>query len=147
MSPSISASGRMSHCIEWQHDGRRILLPVVVLRPTPSADLTGHEGIALVDTGSTTSGITPRVANGLDLRKRGKRPIGSAQGEGQAERYLFRIGVRPMSPGPAFPFVFDDVIGFELSDAFQFDALIGMDVLNRCDFAISRRGGCALTFG
>jgi hypothetical protein len=53
----------MSHCIEWRHDGRRILLPVIILAPTPSTDLAGFEGTALVDTGSTTSGLTPHVAD------------------------------------------------------------------------------------
>src|SRR5882757_3735627 len=124
----------MSHRIEWRHDGRRILLPVTILAPTPSTDLTGFEGRALVDTGSTTSGLTPHVARSLDLAKRGKRPLGSAQGEGQAERYLFRVGVRPAARSPVFPYVFEDIVGFELSETFQFDALLGMDVLKQCDF-------------
>jgi hypothetical protein len=122
-------------------------LPVVILPPTPSTDLTGYDGMALVDTGSTTTGITPRVARHLSLPKRGKRPLGSAQGEGQAERYLFRVGVQPPSDGPSFPYVFDDVIGFELAETFQFDALLGMDLLRQCDFAIFRPGGCRLVFG
>jgi hypothetical protein len=137
----------MSHRIEWRHDGRRILLPVLVLPPTPSTDLTGFEGTALVDTGSTTSGLTPRVAGALALTKRGKRPLGSAQGEGQAERYLFRIGVRPAMQAPAFPYVFEDIVGFELAETFQFDALLGMDVLKQCDISIYRTGMCALIFG
>src|SRR3954470_6120411 len=70
----------MSHCIEWRHHGRRILLPVIILPPTPSTDLTGYQGPALLDTGSTTSGIVPRVARYLALPRRGKRPLGSAQG-------------------------------------------------------------------
>ena len=137
----------MSHRIEWRHDGRRILLPVIILPPTPSTDLTGFEGTALVDTGSTTSGLTPRVARALALTRRGKRPLGSAQGEGQAERYLFRVGVRPATQSPTFPYVFEDIVGFELSETFQFDALLGLDVLKQCDFAIFRTGICSLGFG
>jgi hypothetical protein len=137
----------MSHRIEWRCDGRRILLPVIILAPTPSTDLGGFEGTALLDTGSTTSGLTPHVARNLALTKRGKRPLGSAQGEGQAERYLFRIGVRPAGQSPIFPYVFEDVIGFELSETFQFDALLGMDVLRHCDLAIYRTGMCSLQFG
>ena len=137
----------MSHRIEWRSDGRRILLPILILRPTPSIDLTGFDGIALLDTGSTTSGVTARVAHSLQLAKRGKRPLGSAQGEGQAERYLFRIGIRPAAQPPVFPYVFEDIIGFELSDSFQFEALLGMDVLRQCDFAMSRAGQCSLQFG
>ena len=44
----------MSHCIEWRHDGRRIVLPVVILAPEPSTDLAGVDGTALLDTGPTT---------------------------------------------------------------------------------------------
>ena len=105
-------------------------------------------GNALVDTGSTTSGITPRVANSLGLSGIGKRPIGSAQGEGQAERFLFRIGLMPdhrAEDPPSFPFIFDELI--ELTNAFQFQALIGMDILAQCDFASDRDGRCSLRFG
>ena len=90
------------------------------------------------------------MAEKLGLIGRGKRPIGSAQGEGQAERYLFRIGLKPERPGdsaPAFPFVFDEVIGFELANSFQFEALLGMDILARCDFTMRRDGVCILRFG
>jgi predicted aspartyl protease len=137
----------MSQCIEWRHDGRRIVLPVIILPPEPTTDLSGIEAAALLDTGSTTSAITPRVARRLKLTPRGKRPLGSAQGEGQAERYLFRVGLREPSRQPAFPFVFADVSGFELTDAFSLDALLGMDVLGQCDFAMYRNGRCRLEFG
>ena len=103
--------------------------------------------MALVDTGSTTTGITPRVARRLDLAPRGKRPIGSIQGEGQAERYIFRLGLPLPESEPSFPYVFDDVEGFELRDGFEPDALLGMDILRRCDFTMSRSGRCRLTFG
>jgi hypothetical protein len=46
-----------------------------------------------------------------------------------------------------FPFVFDEVIGIELTNALEFDALIGMDLLGRCDFAMTRDGSCSLRFG
>ena len=139
----------MSLSIEWRHDGRRIIAPVTLLRPTPATDFTGYDGLALLDTGSTTSGITPRVVRALDLRRRGKRPLGSAQGEGQAERYLFRVGLKPDSDEmtPRFPYVFDDIVGFELVDSFQFDALLGMDILRQCDFSMDRDAMCHLTFG
>ena len=139
----------MSLSIEWRHDGRRIVLPVTLLRPTPATDFTGYDGLALLDTGSTTSGITPRVVRTLDLRRRGKRPLGSAQGEGQAERYLFRVGLKPDADEmmPRFPYVFDDIVGFELVESFQFDALLGMDILRQCDFSMDRDASCRLAFG
>jgi hypothetical protein len=48
---------------------------------------------------------------------------------------------------PAFPYVFDEVIGFELTNSFQFDALLGMDILSQCDLRLDRDGGCRLSFG
>lgn len=137
----------MPHRIEFSYDARRIVLPISLLAPTPSLDLAGFSASALIDTGSTTTGITPRVANALGLVERGKRPLGSAQGEGQAERYLFRVAVQPPSEGPAFPYVFEDIIGFELKDSFQLDALIGMDILSQCAFSIDRDRRCVLEFG
>jgi len=112
-------------------------------------DLTGIDGTALIDTGSTTSGVTGRVIDKLHLHRRGKRPLGSAQGEGQAERCSFRIGLISTQGAltPAFPFVFDEVIGFELSNSFTFEALIGMDVLSQCDLSMDRFGRCSLRFG
>ncbi|HEY0311819.1 MAG TPA: hypothetical protein VGC56_04930 [Allosphingosinicella sp.] len=52
-----------------------------------------------------------------------------------------------MSGAPAFPFVFDEVIGIELTNAFEFDALIGMDILRQCDLELWRSGRCRLAFG
>jgi len=57
------------------------------------------------------------------------------------------VGLRLLEIEPSFPFVFDDVEGFELREGFQPDALLGMDILRQCDFSISRSGKCRLTFG
>ena len=103
-----------------------------------------------MDTGATTSGITPRVAQHLDLPARGERPLGSVRGEEQAERYLFRVGLvsaREPDDPPSYPFLFEDVVGFELRHHFQFDALLGMDGLSQCDFATHRGGRCRLVAG
>ena len=78
----------------------------------------------------------------------GKRPLKSAQGEGQVERYAFRVGLESdQASEGAFPFVFEEVIGIELTNAFEFNALIGMDILSQCDFPSRRDGLCSLTFG
>ena len=136
--------------LNWRHDGRRIVVPVSVLPPAPANDLRGISGSALLDTGSTTSGITGAVAQALGLIGRGKRPLSSAQGEGQAERHLFRIALWPKrqeDEPPTFPFIFEEVIGFELTNSFQFEALIGMDILRYCDFQMQRDGRCTLRCG
>lgn len=131
---------------EWQREPRRILLPCLVLAPFPVTDLTGIEAIALIDTGSSVSGISSKLARTLSLVGLGKRPLKSAQGEGQVERYAFRVGLRPDGPG-SFPFLFEEVIGIELTDAFEFSALIGMDILAQCDLTIRRDGRCEICFG
>lgn len=148
MSRSISAFGPMSHRIDWEREQRRILLPIRVLRPYPITDLSGTNATALVDTGSSVSGVARSTAEGLGLVGLGKRPLKSAQGEGQVERYAFRIGLEPADfPEGSFPYVFDEVIGIELTDAFEFNALIGMDILAQCDFTSGRDGRCSLLFG
>jgi hypothetical protein len=136
----------MSHRVEWQREHRRILLPVVVLAPYPVTDLTGIEATALIDTGSSVSGLAMDLARSLGLVGLGKRPLKSAQGEGQIERYAFRVGLMSATSN-AFPFVFEEVIGIELTNAFEFNALIGMDILAQCDFRSARDGRCSLTFG
>ena len=91
-----------------------------------------------------------RLAEQLELTRLGKRPLTSAQGEGQIERYAFRVGLwnaRKSSAPPEFPYVFQEVIGIELTNTFEFNALIGMDILSQCDFAMNRAGGCSLCFG
>jgi hypothetical protein len=136
--------------IEWRREPRRILVPVLILAHFPTTNLAGVAARALLDTGSSVSGVTPRVADALGLVRLGKRPLTSAQGEGRVERYAFRVGLRvdaASEGGPAFPFVFDEVIGIELPNAFEFEALLGMDLLGLCDFAMSRRGQCRLSFG
>jgi predicted aspartyl protease len=139
----------MSHRIDWQCERRRTLLTTLILRPYPVTDLSGVEAIALVDTGSSVSGIAVSLAQSLGLVGRGKRPLRSAQGEAHVERYAFRIGLKPIVAAGeiAFPFVFEEVIGIELTNAFEFNALIGMDILSRCDFTSMRSGECCLTFG
>jgi hypothetical protein len=132
--------------IEWRREPRRILLPCLILAPFPVTDLTGVEARALVDTGSSVSGVTSQLAQGIGLVGLGKRPLKSAQGEGQVERFAFRLGLRPDGEH-GFPFVFDEVIGIELTNAFEFNALIGMDILSQCDLTIERTGQCRLVFG
>ena len=137
----------MSHRIEWKRERRRILLPIVILRPYPVTDLSGADAIALIDTGSSVSGVAKALAQSLSLVGLEKRPLKSAQGEGQVERYAFRVGMRPDDAELAFPFVFEEVIGIELTDAFEFNALIGMDILAQCDFTSDRQAVCSLRFG
>jgi hypothetical protein len=136
--------------IEWRREPRRILLPVLILAPYPVTDLAGIESRALIDTGSSISGVALRIAEALNLKRLGKRPLNSAQGLGQVERYALRVGLRPDAGSmgaPSFPFIFEEVIGIELTNAFEFDSLLGMDILGQCGFEMLRDGRCRLSFG
>ena len=111
--------------IEWRHDGQRILLPILIMRPSPTTDLTSCEATALVDTGATTSGISTKLAQHLGLPTVGRRPLMSTQGLGFAQRFLFRIAIsNNASESGRLPFVFDEVMGFELVDGTSFDAIV-----------------------
>jgi hypothetical protein len=134
--------------ISWRHDGRRILLPVIVLKADDPFDMTHVAAQALVDTGATASGIDEKLAAQLGLRTSGKRPLHSAQGQGHAERYVFRIGIFPDDHDPAtnLPYVFQDIYGFGLKGSEYFDVLIGMDILRQCDFSMTRDGLCRIIF-
>jgi hypothetical protein len=131
--------------IEWQHDGRRILVPIEILRPQPTTDLTSVSALALLDTGANVSGIAQHVARTLGLSGMGKRPLISAQGLGHAERYLFRVGLRA-DGATGFPFVFDETLGLELTDRTGLDAVLGMDVLRQCRFEMRPDSTCMLEF-
>jgi len=136
--------------IEFAFDRRRILIPVTLLPPDTGFNASGIEGLALVDTGATTSGIKIAIAEQLGLRNIGKRPLFSAHGEGHADRYIFQIAITPdpeEEQRPTFPYFFPETDGFALVNASSFDALIGMDILSRCDLTLNRNGRGRLTFG
>lgn len=131
--------------IDWRREPRRILLPCLILPPFPVTDLSGLQATALVDTESSVSGVGQALAEAMNLSGLGKRPLKSAQGEGQVQRYAFRVGL--LTEDSRFPFVFEEVIGIELTNAFEFNSLLGMDILSQCDLSVFRDGRCALEFG
>lgn len=134
--------------LEGRHGGARLILPVKVYRPYPETDLAHIEGRALIDTGSTVSGVANTIAEQLALETVGKRPLVSALQIAQADRYMFRLGFDlPDSGGPAFPYIFPAVMGFGLVPTEHFDVLIGMDILRVCDLTILRTGNFHLAFG
>lgn len=129
---------------EWRRTGRRILLDILILKPAPATDLTAFTVTALLDTGASSCGVSRDVAARLDLPSIGKQPIITAGGIVLSERYLFRVG---MPQEQSFPFIFDDITGFELTDDTSFQAVLGMDVLTRCDVHLHRDGRCVLRTG
>lgn len=140
----------MSRTIEWRHDGRRLVVPVIVYPPLTGTTFEGVAGNALIDTGSTTTGVTARIARTLGLRSIGKRPASTVGGERQIDRYIFRVGLNGRADdgdAPTFPYVFEEVVGSELLDTFSFDVLLGMDILRQCELHIGPGNQCKLRVG
>lgn len=132
----------------------RFLLPVAVLKPGDLADLNYRLFTALLDTGATVSGIGPRVVDAFALRSYGKNRLGSATEEVFVSYYLFRLGLFSSEQldaeqlGPAdLPFLFEEIDGFSWARETDFDVILGMDVLSRCEVNLDRHGRCTLRFG
>lgn len=133
--------------VEGKHDGRQIILPVVVLASDDPLDLTHVRATALLDTGATSSGIGPQIIKGLELLSHEKRRLSVATELRMVDYYLFRIGIPQESSGPALPFVFAETDGFAWPEPKSFDVILGMDVLSQCDLQLSRSGRWRLDFG
>lgn len=110
-------------------------------------DLTYQRYTALLDTGATSSWVTPRVISDLNLVELGRETVSVATEERVTSTYLFRVGLFPdVSLVSGLPFVFPDITGFRLAHRVGFDLLIGMDVLKRTDFRLMRDGSWRLEF-
>lgn len=137
--------------LSGRHDGRRILLPVAILRSEDPTDLTHEVGVALLDTGATSSAIAPAIVTKLGLVSSGKRPIMVATEQRLVDFFVFRLGLFPeveSAPAPlGLPYVFAETEGFQIRQTHGFDVLLGMDVLRECDFSLARKRTWALAFG
>lgn len=130
-----------------RHDGQRILLPVAVLRSDNPTDLTHSIYTALLDTGATTSWISPKVIEELGLVELMKERVSFAMSEEIASVFLFRLGLFVDQKNPVgLPYVFAETRGFSLKLRNDFDVILGMDVLAQGDFAMSRSGDWSLKF-
>lgn len=92
-----------------------------------------HEFSALWDTGATHSVIGKRVVDTLGITHEGFIPIAHAHGTDEVP--IYHIGL-VLPNGIAFPM--PNVAQTELTGI---DVLIGMDIINRGDFAVTNRNG------
>jgi hypothetical protein len=133
----------------------RYLFPVAILRPDSPTDLTSFAATALLDTGATVTGVGPRVIDTLGLESYGKKRLRSATDEVFVDYFLFRIGLfttdqtvdPPTDRAAILPFVIDEFDGFSWRRQADFDVIIGMDVLSRCDVSLDRGGKGRIAFG
>lgn len=140
--------------LEIRRRGSRYLLPVAILRPSTPSDLTTFAATALLDTGATVSGVGPRVIAELKLESYGKNRLRSATEEVFVDYYLFRVGLfttEQMIGAPigeaSLPFVIDEVDGFSWGRHADFDVILGMEILGKCDVTLNRNGVCSIDFG
>jgi hypothetical protein len=134
--------------LEGRHDGRKILLPVAILKSDDPADLTHVRATALLDTGATTSAITPGIIDSLGLEPFEKRHLTVATEDRLVDYFVFRIGLFDRNvPEATLPWVFGETRGFGMRATPGFDVILGMDVLRQCDFRLDRTGRWELTFG
>lgn len=140
--------------LRWRHDGVRLIVPAVILPPLGSDNQSTATFVrALLDTGATTSGVVEKVATELALPGLGKRPVQTAAGLVQVERYAFRLGLftgrfEQIEQAPqAFPHVLPlKLFGIAVTSNGLFDAIIGMDVLGVSDLRIGADGDSVLSF-
>lgn len=133
--------------LRWRHEGQRLVLPIAILPSLVAPNANQIEIVeGLIDTGATGTGLRPDVADRLTLRARGRRRILTANGDIIVPEYRLRVGFFPGSfDGPAeaptssFPTVLDfGILAHALRPGFPYAALIGMDLLHRCDLIVLR---------
>ncbi|RJF93704.1 retropepsin-like aspartic protease [Sphingomonas cavernae] len=136
--------------INWHHDRSKLILRAAVMPPAGAPnETTLIEVQALLDTGATASGLTARIAKALGLTSLGKKPVQTAGGMIQTDRFAFRAGFYMAEPGsvPAFPHMLDGTIfGIGLADVNSFDVIIGMDVIGRNYLELRPDGLCTFRF-
>ncbi len=148
--------------IRGRHNKHQIFLDVVILDARRESNFTtGDTALsvsmeplrALVDTGATTTSITPKAAEKLRLRMAGNRKVLTASGSINVPYYFFHIGfsfpapVEPVSSGAPFEVLPEPVTGSTLLfDNSPFDILLGMDVISQGDFKIFKNGEFVFEF-
>lgn len=125
---------------KWESIQNQLISPCTVmdfhtfLSALPGGQYSGGAAYlfsALWDTGATHSVISENVVNTLRLKQEGFIPIVHVNGEDIAPVYHIFLG---LPNGIGFPML--NIAGTQLTG---FDILIGMDIINRGDFAVSNR--------
>lgn len=128
------------HEIGGIHDGRQIVVPIVLVGGTGQA-VNMVEAIALLDTGASLTAIAPQLADAMGLVAVGRRILDTAAGTRRANAYNFTLGFRMASVGGlAQPPVFlpNEIYGIDFTKGIAFDVMIGMDILSTGNLVIDK---------
>ena len=111
-----------------------------------------HEYRALIDTGAQRTCLCRNVIGQEGLRHHSKIPIQNVHG--MERHYLFwvrvgfvceRVNSRQDSDGSAAYYGLPEPIEvIDIANNYRFDAIIGMDLISRCDLTIERAGNFEL---
>ena len=120
---------------------RRILLKVFV-GPAGEIPPPGDSVTALVDTGATISGITPRLVERLGLENSGEwMRLGGVHGSEDVPAYKVAL-ILPISEKPTEAYGKGDtslqVAELALTESIGFDVLLGMDFLKPFHLTVYR---------
>lgn len=127
------------HCFTTQYGGisRRLLTKCLVSAAWLSQDDSSAPPLlefdALWDTGATASVITADVASKLELAPEGTSRVFHAQGSSHVPNYFVNFGL----PNGV------EIAGIRVTEGVLkgCDVLIGMDIINMGDFAVTNRNG------
>ena len=127
--------------ITGRHDGRQIFASVALMSIESLDGLTSDDSKqpdvqvlnALIDTGATTTSITPKTAEKLGLLPMGMHRVLTASGIQNRPSYLLRVGFASFIKGKQNFLIPDKAV--EATETprsdFPFDVLIGMDVITQ----------------
>lgn len=147
MNRQTSATSRV-RSIEGQVAGRRILLKLAVAATDPEAAVPAFPSryelcTGVLDTGATVTGLSHKLVAKLGLAVRGRRRVLGVNGPAFHNYHVFRIGfdLADQTGTPSFPYFMEPTIeGIAWTDEASADVLIGMDVIELCDFTVWRTG-------
>ena len=135
-----------------QHNNSQVFIPVVVLAPLVNGTGSYNKFTALIDTGATSTCITPKVAQQLNLSASGRRGVHGVSGLQYHNSYMFEIGFdRPVlrPDGTSYNSIAvmpKLIVGTEFFVNTGFDVLLGMDVLSLGSLKIEGNGTCSFAF-
>lgn len=145
--------------ISGRHNGRQLIVEVALVGVSLEADFLAADSEsgrsvfsepvrALIDTGATSTSVSPQVAQSLGLRPSGKRDVLTANGLRRARFFEFHVAMLGKGDGATPFYVLPRTVkGDELnSDQFMFDILLGMDVISQGDLLIRRDGAFIFEF-